>query len=180
MNKIFKDEEDYEYFESLLMRTFAPEAVTDGRGRPYKNLYSEAHLNAYCLMGNHFHILVYQIDEKGLSKAMKSITTAYSMYFNKKYKQRGAVFESIYKSVPIISDEQLMHITRYIHLNHRDFKDWPRSSYKDYINDRCRSWIDSRPILELFHDAIQYKEFVSDYESMQRNLDEIKHQLANS
>jgi putative transposase len=160
------------------MRSFAPEVVEDGRGRPYRNFYPAMHLNAYCLMGNHFHLLIYQFDEKALSIAMKSILTSYSMYFNRKYKQRGSLFESTYKAVPITEDSQLMHITRYIHLNHSNYGSWSHSSYQDYINGRCRSWIDSSLILDLFTSTEQYVEFVSDYEDLQRERDIIKKELA--
>ncbi len=177
--KLFREDSDYSYFESLLMRAFAPEIVEDGRGRPYRNFYSEVHLNAYCLMDNHFHLLLYQIDERGITMAMKSVLTSYSMYFNAKYKQRGSVFESTYKAVAITNHEQLMHITRYIHLNHRNYATWARSSYQDYMNGRCRSWIDHTPILELFSSGQEYIEFVNDYESLQRERDEIKHELAD-
>ncbi len=178
-SKLFREESDHTYFEQLLMRAFAPEAVADEQGRLYRNFYSDTHLNAYCLMGNHFHLLLYQVDERGISNAMKSLLTSYSMYFNKKYKQRGSLFESTYKAVPIISNEQLLHITRYIHLNHTSYKAWPHSSYQDYINNRCRSWIDSTPILDLFTSADQYINFVDDYEALQRERDEIKQVLAN-
>ena len=178
-SKIFRDESDYTYFEQLLMRAFAPEAVANEQGRLYRNFYNDIHLNAYCLMGNHFHLLLYQVDEHGLSNAMKSISTSYSMYFNKKYKQRGSLFESTYKAVPIISNQQLMHITRYIHLNHSSYRTWPRSGYQDYVNGRCRSWIDSLPVLELFSSTEQYVDFVDDYEALQRERDEIKQLLAN-
>jgi putative transposase len=180
-NKVFRDAADYTFFEQLLMRAFAPEPTEDSRGRAYKNFYDNLHLNAYCLMGNHFHLLVYQkADEKTLSVAMKSILTSYSMYFNKKYKQRGSVFESTYKAVRTVNDSQLIHITRYIHLNHRKYAVWLRSSYQDYINGRCRSWIDASPILELFPTSDKYVEFVSDYEAMQRERDDLKHEMANS
>lgn len=161
------------------MRAFAPVPTEDARGRKYANFYPGITLNAYCLMGNHFRLLLYQGDsEKALTVAMKSIITSYSMYFNRKYKQRGAVFESTYKAAPIIEDSQLMRITRYIHLNHRNYAVWRHSSYQDYINGACRSWFNAQPILNLFHNTKDYIEFVSDYETLQRERDEIKHELA--
>ena len=178
LQKIFLDESDYTYFETLLLRLFAPEAVIDNKNRPYRNFNGSAQLNAYCLMGNHFHLLIYQNEAQVLSDVMKSLLTSYSMYFNKKYKQRGALFESTYKAVRIGDDAQFMHITRYIHLNHHDFRTWPRSSYRDYL-DLCRSWINPQPVLDMFSSAEAYKEFVDDYESLQRERDTIKKELAN-
>ena len=73
-------------------------------------------------------------------------------------------------------DAQLQHITRYIHLNHHDYKIWHHSSYGDYL-DAPRVWIDPRPILDLFTSVRQYEEFVTDYEELQRERDDIKREL---
>jgi len=128
-------------------------------------------------MGNHFHILLYQNDdEKSVTRLMTSLMTAYTAYFNKRHKRRGSLFESTYKAVLIIEDSQLMHITRYIHLNHAKYDTWPHSSYKDYLGSP-REWINPQSILELFPSADAYKEFVADYESVQRERDEIKQEL---
>ena len=109
---------------------------------------------------------------------MSSVLTAYTMYFNRKYKRRGSLFESTYKAVPIIDDVQLTHITRYIHLNHSKFRTWSHSSYGDYLG-LARQWIVPEPILELFDSKQKYKEFIDDYEAMQRLRDTIKAELAN-
>ncbi len=177
-SEIFLDDEDYRHFELLFTRHLSPEPVVDSRGREYPWRYPMIHLNSYCLMPNHFHILIYQTDETGIIKLASSILTAYTMYFNKKYKRRGPLFENTYKAVLIHDDVQLQHITRYIHLNHREFRTWPYSSYKDYLK-QPRTWIDSVPILELFASQQAYKEFVDDYEDVQRIRDMIKAELAN-
>lgn len=129
LTKIFRDEEDYNHFEALLARHISPEPVKDRKGREYPHYHDEIQLNAYCLMENHFHLLVYQRDETALTDLMRSVLVAYTMYHNKKYRQRGKVFESTYKAVPIHSDEKLMHITRYIHLNRSEYRTWKHGSY---------------------------------------------------
>ena len=73
-------------------------------------------------MGNHFHLLLYQVTESGVRELMTSVLTAYTMYFNKRHKRRGPLFESTFKAVIVLEDTQLMHITRYIHLNHSHYK----------------------------------------------------------
>jgi len=178
-SKIFQDEEDYRYFESLLSRHLSTEKQKDSKCREYRWLRPTIRLKAYCLMPNHFHMLVYQTEESGISQLMSSILTAYTMYFNKKYKRRGSLFESTYKAVLITEDPQLMHITRYIHLNHAKFRTWPYSSYQDYLGT-FRDWIDPASILELFSSKKQYEEFVDDYEELQRERDSVKAELANS
>ncbi|MGB2787631.1 MAG: transposase [Candidatus Saccharimonadaceae bacterium] len=176
LTKIFRDERDYRYFEGLLERHISPFPQTDNSGKPYRHLFPDVHLNAYCLMENHFHILFYQYNERGVQMIMQSILTAYTMYFNRKYGRRGPLFESTFKAVIILKDSQLQHITRYIHLNRRNYRDWKHSSYRDYIGEP-RDWVDVRPILDLFTSKFAYEEFIADYESLQRERDEIKHEM---
>jgi len=78
------------------------------------------------------------------------------------------LFESTYKAVRISNDAQLMHITRYIHLNHNSYKTWLHSSYRDYLSVSPREFIALIPILELFSSLKQYEEFVDDYEELQK------------
>ena len=74
----------------------------------------------------------------------------------------------------------LMHVSRYIHLNHRDWKSWPYSSYLDYANQRQPpEWLHANRVVELFYSRGKYLEFVADYEDGQRMRDAIKHELAN-
>ncbi len=175
--KIFLDDADYVYFEHLIERYASPEPIKDKQGREYPQYYPNTQVIAYCLMGNHFHMLLYQEDnEKGITQLMTSLLTAYTAYFNKKHKRRGSLFESTYKAVWIGDDTQLQHITRYIHLNHAKYATWSHSSYRDYLG-HSRDWINPTPILELFTSQNAYVEFVSDYEDIQRERDSIKQEL---
>lgn len=177
LGKVFLDEDDYNYFESLLAKYLSPEQTVEKSGKVNRHFYPEVHLLAYCLMGNHFHMLLYQYSEEtAITRLMKSVMASYSAYFNRKYNRRGALFESTYKAVRIDDDVQLQHITRYIHLNHARYETWKHSSYGDYIGTP-RPWVDSSPILELFSSVQQYEEFVADYEEVQRERDDIKREL---
>lgn len=177
--EIFRDEEDYDFFESLFVRHLSLEQKSDVQGRPYKHLRDAVQLNVYCLMPNHFHLLVHQEAADGITELMLSMMTAYTVYFNKKYKQKGPLFESRYKAVRIENDAQFMHVSRYVHLNHYDYRVWSHSSYEDYLYGE-REWLDIMPILELFKSREEYAEFTSDYEEMQRELERLKKQLADT
>jgi putative transposase len=177
--KIFLDKADYQYFEWLLERTLSPKPVNDPKGRQFNWLTESVNLNAYCLMPNHFHMLVHQITADGIVKLMSSVCTSYTMYFNKKYKRRGPLFENTYRGVLIEHNTYLQHISRYIHLNPHSFRTWPYSSYHDYLQSP-RSWINTVPILELFSNKADYNSFVLDYEEMQRSLEQIKGTLADT
>ena len=104
---------------------------------------------AYCLMPNHYHLLIKQNQEEGIAKFMQKIGTGYTMYFNKKYSRSGSLFQGRYKSVHIINDSQLLYIPHYIHLNpiplirseqlvnkNTYLEEYRWSSYPDYINKK--------------------------------------------
>ena len=74
----------------------------------------------YCLMPNHFHLIVQQLRENGISKFMQRVGTAYTMYFNKKYNRSGVLFQSGFKAKHIENNQYLLHLSRYIHLNPSD------------------------------------------------------------
>jgi len=121
--KIFHDNEDYSRFVSLLYAcnsTNSFRIFTLAKNEsPYdfergKKIVS---IGAYCLMPNHFHILITPTEEKGVSKFMQKLGTAYSMYYNKKYKRTGGLFEGKFKSQHLGNDRYLKYLFSYIHLN---------------------------------------------------------------
>ncbi|MBI4114222.1 MAG: transposase [Candidatus Niyogibacteria bacterium] len=98
-------------------------------------------LCAFAIMPNHFHLLVHELKERGISSYLKRIEGAYAMYFNKKYKKSGYLFQGRFQSVHIASNRQLAYLSAYIHLNSRELPDWknkedayPWSSYQDVIS----------------------------------------------
>jgi putative transposase len=74
-------------------------------------------IGVYCLMPNHFHLLVREKIENGISFFMKRLLTAYSMYFNKKYEHSGRLFQNVYQAKHTDEDIYLRHLFAYIHLN---------------------------------------------------------------
>ena len=74
-------------------------------------------IGAYCLMPNHFHLLVHEKEENGISRFMQKLSTAYTMYFNKKHKRHGALFEGRFKATHAEEDRYLEYLFAYIHLN---------------------------------------------------------------
>lgn len=177
---IYLDDEDYLFFTSLLKRHLSTSPQT-GKKRAYKHFRPFIDLNAYCLMPNHYHLLIYQKDNPtALAKLMSSIITAYTMYFNQRYGRRGPLFETRYKASPIVDDTYLLHISRYIHLNPAEFKLWPHSSYIAYISEYdFPDILAPEVILDLFDSKKAYAEFVDDYTNMQSSLNDIKNYLAN-
>lgn len=194
--KIFLDDLDYKVFLSYLKIYLQPpmdrEKITikiggstfNAHPRPLKNYNDQIELVAYCLMPNHFHLLIYQKSEKGMEFFMRSLATKYSQYFNKKYNRVGYLFQSTYKAVMVDKDEYLLHLSRYIHLN--PYKETPLkdaySSYREYLGLRKTDWIKSRKVLEYFsapgesknQDFLSYQSFVEDsLEDPKENISEL-------
>ena len=130
----------------------------------------------YCLMPNHIHLVLQQVEEKGISIYTGKVLNSYARYFNEKYKRKGPLWESRFKNVKVESNEQLLHLTRYIHLNPVTAfivdkpEEWKFSSYKEYLGEKgnCEfeEFIESSPE--------EYRKFVHDRISYQRELNKIK------
>lgn len=126
--KVFMDTEDYERFITLL---YLANNVIPIHISNYKNYQGLAlmdllstekgdtlvDIGAYCLMPNHFHILVREKIENGISMFMHKVMTGYTMYFNKKYKRSGSLFSGTFKAQHVYRDEHLKYLFAYIHLN---------------------------------------------------------------
>jgi putative transposase len=177
--EIFLDNEDYAVFLNLLKRYLDSEPTADTLGREYNNFYSTVELVAFCLMPNHFHLLLYQHEENAIANLMRGLMASYSRYFNKKYDRSGKLTESSYKSSRVSNDTYLTHISRYIHLNPKERHSWSWSSLSDYLTTPRARWIRPGRILEMFSSIDKYREFVADYEDAQRALNELKKELAD-
>lgn len=179
---IFHDDQDYTVFLGLLKKYLSGEKPAKDRNRhPFKNFSNEISLLAYCLMPNHFHLLLYQVEENSITELMRRVSTGYAMYFNDRYKRVGGLFQGVYKASRINDDAYLDHVSRYIHLNpDKEYDLWPYSSYSYYMGKKKAMWVNSSVILGLFNDSpSQYREFVEDYQDTSAELSALKKLLAN-
>jgi putative transposase len=174
---IFKDDYDYSVFLNLLKRYLSNKVVKDKVGREYDSLNGRIELLAFCLMPNHFHLLIYQNDEAAMTALLRRVSTAYSAYFNKKYKRSGALFQERFKANRISKDEYLAHISRYIHMNPNDYRKWKYSSLPYYMSKQKAEWIKPEKILDLFEN--DYMNFLKEYEDRKKMLEEIELELAS-
>jgi len=136
---IFKDKEDYERFIGLMyacnqIENFKADNLQKDEGLfnvKRKNLL--VNIGAYCLMPNHFHILIIQVEDDGITKFMQKLTTAYVMYFNKKYERTGSLFEGKFKAEYAGNDRYLKYLYSYVHLNPIKLiqKNWKEERIKD-------------------------------------------------
>jgi putative transposase len=138
-------------------------------------------LIAYCIMQTHFHLLLRQKEDDGISVFMGELLNSYARYFNLRHKRKGPLWEGVFKGVHIESDEHALHETRYIHLNPVTAylvdspADWKFSSYAEYVGGTGPE----HSICEREHfpklPVSQYVKFVEDRIDHQRMLAKYKH-----
>lgn len=164
---LFRDDDDRIFFMSLLQKYLTEtDIVIDQKQRELPKY--EVELIAYCLMSSHFHLLLYQYsDTRAIEGYMRSVSTVYSIYYNKKYKSKGHVFQSSYKASHMSNEAYLEHITRYIHLNPRRYKSWGWSSYQDYVDNKETEWLHPERVLS-DRDRKSYADFVAIYADKDR------------
>lgn len=151
-----------------------------------------AEILSFCLMPNHFHFLLKQTAERGISTFLGNLENSYVKYFNTKSTRAGPLFQSMFKAVRIETNEQLLHVSRYIHLNPStgylvEIKDLARYrwfSFPNYLDEDENlikyPFVNTDVILSFFKTKKDYKKFVFDQAEYQRELDRIKHLILES
>lgn len=137
---------------------------------------------AYVLMPNHFHLILRQNVDNGIALYMGRAINSYARYLNTKRKRVGPLFQGVYKAVRIESNEQLLHLSRYIHLNpfvggiirKEAVCTYPWSSLSVFIGAGT-SFIQPEIVLNQFSDTNTYQAFVNDYADYAKQLAEIKY-----
>jgi len=138
---------------------------------------------AYCLMPNHFHLLVRQNTKEGIHDFLSNVSNGYAKYFNTKRQRVGPLYQGPFKAVFVETDEQLIHLSRYIHINPvvsgiislDDLDMYPWSSLPDYIGKVKTSFVTMPPILGYFKTSSSYRSFVYDQVGYPKQLEHIKH-----
>lgn len=189
--KIFLDQQDYAVFLSYLKEYLLPKNTDElykrlsdpnisckERARIVKelrlnNFSHEIILISHTLMPNHFHFVIKQKSAGSIDKFMNSLATRYTMYFNKKYKRIGPLYQDVYKAVLIKTNEQLLYLTKYIHnqalASKGDAFQSQPSSYPEFLGVRKTEWIHPEEILSFFSQAnpnLSYKSFIEDKENI--------------
>lgn len=141
-------------------------------------------LICFCLMPNHFHLLLNQLKDNGISKYMANLQNSFTRYFNTKHERIGPLLQGQFKAVLIEDDNQLLHVSRYIHLNPyssyvvkdlEGLEQYPWSSFPEYLGRAAVKICNKDVILSQFKDKEDCKKFVFDQADYQRRLEGIKH-----
>jgi putative transposase len=200
---IFKDDKDYKAFLSYLKfyltplptpsdpsdPTYKPDAnpgsptllqglsLKVSPSRQPNNFSGEIELMAYCLMPNHFHLMIKQNSDHGICGFMSSVITKYVRYFNTRYKRIGPLFQGRYKAVQIFDEYQFTYLTKYIHRNPLDLQpfrgyspnmklmEYKYSSYGNYLHLFNQGWISTEDVLSYFsktNHGLSYQQFVDE------------------
>lgn len=204
--KIFMDEQDYFRFIHDLFE-FNDTKPINNISHSFKHQYyaSAKHyveqreflveILAFCLMPNHYHLLIKPRFDDGVTKFIKRLNMGYARYFNEKYERKGALFEGRFKRIAVNNDAHFIHLPYYIHLNPLDLimKEWRGgeisdykkainflenyrwSSFQDYIGKRNFPLVIQKEFLtNCFGDADQFKNNMIDW-LKDLDLSEIKH-----
>lgn len=155
--KVFLDKADYFRFHTCL-QLFNTE---DKTGSIYELHFKKdwvasqkplVKIHAYCLLSNHFHLLLTQARDGGISEFMKRLSGGYTSYFNERYDRTGALFQGRFKRVHVESNEQLVYLGAYVNLNNQvhDRKDYYLSSYEAYAGTRLEKFVCTNLILDQY------------------------------
>jgi len=169
---IFLDKEDFNVFLYRLKENLFPELLDQSKlpkdAARRKTLPPNSFdLISYCLMPNHFHLLIQQKTKLPISQLISKICTGYSKYFNKKYDRVGSVFQDKFKSVRVETNDQLLWTSFYIHENPRkallvdNLLNHPWSSYREYADLDTRPFVLCKKelITEQFQSPKKYLEY---------------------
>lgn len=165
--KIFRKQKDYETFLDILKyylrypKLTSLTRLTKIKLKADRQTAKPYTLLAYCLMPNHFHLLLFQKEPSPtLSNLLRKVSVTYAMYFQQQYQHSGALFQGRFRSTKIFDSDQLLYLSKYIHLNPLKsvsvgsvLTNYPYSSLADYLllNRAEKDWLDSTTILKKFY-----------------------------
>ncbi len=124
----------------------------------------------YCLNPNHYHLILKQLEEKGIEKFMQKVGNGYTKYFNNKYDRSGVLFQGAFKAIHIDSNEYLLYLSAYVNKNNfihgYDNANWKYSSLVEYIgenkeNSQKKNICNIFPIIGQFRDRLDYEDFIN-------------------
>lgn len=183
-NKVFIDDDDFKFFILKLNQNLFPETFKTKYSYSVPLPKDSFSMVCYCLMPNHFHMLIKQNREIPISKLMLKVCTSYSKYFNKKYKNVGHIFQDQFKQVWVDDNSYLVWLSAYVHANPKtarlisNLKDYKWSSYSDFVSlneglIKCEKNI----ILEQFTDPRNYHDFIDSSSEAIRERKDLEHLL---
>jgi len=151
---IFTTSKEYAIFIALLRRYLLGEDSLGRSDKEYKNYKSRIKLLAFCLMENHFHLLLKQQDKTAISEFMHNLSVSYTLIINKRNDRVGHLFQGVYKARSVLSLKDMADVSRYIHLNPSELGKNPFkyrfSSIRNFVDSKRWGFVNENEIMTLF------------------------------
>jgi putative transposase len=141
---------------------------------------------SFCLMPTHFHFAIKQLANNGIAQFMANFSNSLTRYLNVKRERRGPILMGSYNNILVKNDEQLLHLTRYHHLQPysaginktlEELEIYPYSSFPEYLGQSDNNICNTEVVMSFFKNHQEYRAFVLDRAEYQRELEIIKHLL---
>jgi len=168
--EVFLDKFDYLRFFKSLKEFNRIEAIGSIYLQSFKKEFSLRNqvpklveIVAYCLNPNHYHLILKQVEKRGVEKFMHKVGVGYSNYFNNKYKRSGSLFQGTFKAINIDSDEYLLYLSAYVNKNkfiHGYKNKFDFSSLDEYIGKADYELCDKDIILKQFRSKKEYVQYL--------------------
>lgn len=172
----FKQKVKYSYFKLYSMKRKKEYLDAVKQQDPLVEIF------AYALMPEHYHLLLRQLEEDGLSKYITDFQNSFAKYLNKKRDRHGSVFQNPFKAKWIERDEVFTHLSRYIHLNPvtsfliklDELPNYPSTSYPYYVSKTKGDIVNTDFLLKMFGSKEKYEKFIANQKDYQRKLHLLK------
>lgn len=184
LNKILEIVDYYRLPQWLRLSKFKtlPDSLQDGYLSEIRSKTPLVEIYAFAFMPNHYHFLLKQLQDKGIPKFFSNLQNSFAKIFNLKNDRNGALFQNAFKAKRIETDEQFMHVSRYIHLNpvtayiieFDKLANYIWTSFEAYALEKEMEFLDKEFLLKMFGSKERYIKFVADQVDYQRKLALIK------
>lgn len=185
LSRIIEIVDYYRFPQQIRLSRFKelPKEIKEAYFQSYRKKLPLVEIYTFSFMPNHYHLLLKQIQDRGIATCIANIQNSYAKYFNLKRDRHGTLFTNAFSARRIETDEEALHVSRYIHLNpvtaylieFDKLEGYPWTSFPSYVNDEEHLFVKIDFILQLIGSREKYRSFVADQVDYQRTLDKIKH-----
>lgn len=182
--KVFEIVDFYRFPQRLRLSKFKslPKKLRQKYYAGFQKTYPLVEIYCFAFMPNHYHFLLKQIQENGIKRFISNFQNSFAKIFNLKNNRDGALFQNSFKAKWVETDEQFIHLSRYIHLNpvtsyiiaFKELEMYPWTSFPKYMNKKNYSFVNVDLLLSMFKSREDYSQFVSDQVDYQKKLTLIK------
>ncbi len=188
---IFNDDKDLKRFFQSMVEFNVIDPVGSLHENSFRKLGGETaklekrlvNIVAYCFNPNHFHFILEQVTDGGISEFMKRLGGGYTWYFNRKNKRSGSLFQGVFKSIHVDANEYLLHLSAYVNLNNKVHQlggstsklVGSRSSWGEYVDKNVGGICEKKIILDQFNSIDEYKKFsLTSLEMIRKRKEDMK------